>query len=65
MAQQPIDHSPETLGNLLFLIRRLLDDQAEAKAHRMVDDKMLIDIAAKALIPRVGRLRQSLRHLSR
>jgi hypothetical protein len=47
MATQPIDQSPETLGNLLFLIRRLLDDQAEAKTHREVDDKMWIDIAAK------------------
>jgi hypothetical protein len=49
MAPQPIDDSPEVLSNLLYLIRRSLDDPAKATTYRDFADKVLIDIATDNL----------------
>jgi hypothetical protein len=46
VAPDQLDNSLEALTNLLYLIRRSFDDQAEANPHCDVD-KMPIDIAAK------------------
>jgi hypothetical protein len=45
MAQQPTCHSLGALGNLLYSIRRSLDDPTKAKLSRYAD-KVLIDISA-------------------
>jgi hypothetical protein len=46
MAPKPIDNPLEALSNLLYLVRRSLDDPARAKAYLDVADKVLADIAA-------------------
>jgi hypothetical protein len=48
MAPQPSDHSLEALSNLLYPIRRSLDDPAKTKTY------LDIDIAAKQSFRRVG-----------
>jgi hypothetical protein len=48
MAPQPSDHSLEALSNLLYLIRRSLDDPAKTKTY------LDIDIAATQSFRRVG-----------
>jgi hypothetical protein len=45
MPPKPIDNSLEALSNLLYLLRRSLDDPARAKAYLDVADQVLIDIA--------------------
>jgi hypothetical protein len=47
MAPQRIGNSLEALGNLLYLIRRSLDDPARAEAYLDVADKVLNDIAER------------------
>jgi hypothetical protein len=54
MAPQPIDNSLEALTNLLYLIRRTLDDPARAEAYLEVADKVLADIAASRRIAPPG-----------
>jgi hypothetical protein len=52
MAPEPIDNSLEALTNLLYLIRRTLNDPARAEAYLDVVDKVLADIAgARAHCP--------------
>jgi hypothetical protein len=41
-----LDTSLEALTNLLYLIRRTLDDPARAEAYLDVADKVLLEIAA-------------------
>jgi hypothetical protein len=45
-AANQLDTSPEAFSNLLYLIRRTLDDPAMAEAYLDVVDKVLADIAA-------------------
>jgi hypothetical protein len=53
-APDQLDNSLEALSNLLYLIRRSLDDPAKAKTYLDIADKVLIDIAAKQLFRRAG-----------
>jgi hypothetical protein len=48
------DTSPEAFSNLLYLIRRSVDDPARAKAYLDVADQVLIDIAANRRITPPG-----------
>jgi hypothetical protein len=50
MAPEPIDNSLEALTNLLYLIRRSLDDPARAGTYLDLADQVLIDIAASRRI---------------
>jgi hypothetical protein len=47
--------SPEILGNLLYLIRRSLDDPAKATLYLDLADKVLVDIAANHSFAGPGR----------
>jgi hypothetical protein len=46
MAPEPIDNSLEALTNLLYLIRRTLNDPARAEVYLDIVDKVLAELAA-------------------
>jgi hypothetical protein len=49
-----LDNSLETLSNLLYWIRRSLDDPARAEAYLDVADQVLADLAARRRIAPPG-----------
>jgi hypothetical protein len=49
-----LDNSLEALSNLLYLIRRSLDDPTKAATYLDISDKVLIDIAANHSFRRTG-----------
>jgi phosphoglycerate-specific signal transduction histidine kinase len=49
-----LDNSLEALSNLLYLLRRSLDDPAKATTYLDLADRVLIDIAAKHSLRRDG-----------
>jgi hypothetical protein len=54
LAVHQLDNSLEALRNLLYLIRRTLDDPARAEAYLDVADNVLAELAAKRRIAPPG-----------
>jgi hypothetical protein len=60
-----LDNLLEALSNLLYLIRRSLDDPAKAKAYLDMADKVLIDMAANRPPTSAGDADKSMRITTR